>query len=131
MNYDQTASTGMSPAFAIVFGLIYAAVIVFEIAALWKVLVKAGRPGWGAIIPIYNTYLLVKVAGRPGWWVILYFIPLVNIIIHLIVSLDVARNFGKGGAFGFFMVFLLGPIGFPILGFGSAQYQGPSPLQQF
>jgi hypothetical protein len=63
--------------------------------------------------------------------VILYFIPLVNIIIHAIVSLDVARNFGKGGAFGFFMIFLLAPIGIPILGFGSARYQGPSPLQQF
>jgi hypothetical protein len=131
VNYDQTASTGMSPAVAIILGLVYAAIVIFEIAALWKVFTKAGRPGWGAIIPIYNIYLLVKVAGRPGWWVILYIIPIVNIVIHLIVSLDLARNFGKGGAFGVFGLWLFQFIGIPILGFGSAQYQGPRPQQQF
>ena len=61
---------------------------------------KAGKPGWGAIIPFYNIYLIVKVAGRPGWWLILYFIPIVNIIIWLIVCIDVARNFGHGAGFG-------------------------------
>jgi uncharacterized membrane protein YhaH (DUF805 family) len=124
-------NSGMSPAVSIILGLIYLAIIVFEIAAFWKVFEKAGRPGWGAIIPIYNTYLLVKTAGRPGWWVILYFIPIVNIIIHLIVALDVARVFGKGSAFGVFMIWILAPIGIPILGFGSAQYVGPRPQQQF
>jgi hypothetical protein len=106
-------------------------VTVFEIAALWRVFTKAGRPGWGAIIPIYNTYLLVKVAGRPGWWVILYIIPLVNIVIHLIVALDLARNFGKGSAFGVIGMWLFAPIGILILGFGSAQYTGPRGPQQF
>jgi len=125
VNYDQTASTGMSPAVAIILGLVYAAVVIFEIAALWKVFTKAGRPGWGAIIPIYNLYLMLKVAGRPGWWLILYIIPLVNIIIHIIVSLDIARNFGKGGAFGFFLLWLLSLIGYLILGFGKARYIGP------
>ncbi|GAA3435391.1 hypothetical protein [Kutzneria kofuensis] len=66
MNYDQTASSGISPAVAIILALVYVAVIVFEIAAYWKVFEKAGRPGWGAIIPIYNLYLLLKVAGRPA-----------------------------------------------------------------
>ena len=47
----------------------------------WKMFVKAGKPGWGVIIPFYNTYLLCKIAGRPGWWLILFFIPIVNIII--------------------------------------------------
>lgn len=131
MNYDQTASTGMSPAVSIILGLVYLAVVIFEIAALWKVFTKAGRPGWGAIIPFYNIYLMLKVAGRPGWWLILYIIPIVNIIIHLIVSLDIARNFGKGGAFGVFGLWIFGVIGIPILGFGSAQYVGPRPQQQF
>ena len=131
MNYDQTASSGLSPAFFIIFAVIYLAVIVFEIAAYWKVFAKAGRPGWGAIIPIYNVYLMVKVAGRPGWWTILYFIPVVNFVIHLIVSLDIARNFGRGSGFGVVGLWLFSFIGFPILGFGSAQYQGPQPLQQF
>ncbi|KJC65033.1 hypothetical protein SAMN06295879_1296 [Agreia bicolorata] len=97
---------------------------VIAIAGLWATFIKADRHGWAAIIPIYNIYTLVKVAGRPGWWTILFFIPIVNIVIHIIVALDVAKRFGKSGVFGFFLLFLLGFIGYPIIGFGKAQYNG-------
>ena len=80
-------------------------------------------PGWGAIIPIYNIYLMCKVAGKPGWWVLLYLIPCVNLIIGLIVSIDFAKNFGKGTGFGLGLAFL-GFIFFPILGFSDARYLG-------
>jgi hypothetical protein len=97
---------------------------VIAIVGLWATFVKAGRPGWAAIIPIFNIYTLVKTAGRPGWWTILFFIPIVNFVIHIIVSLDVAKRFGKSGVFGFFLLFVLGFIGYPNLGFGKAQYTG-------
>ena len=97
--------------------------VVLMVAALWKVFSKAGHPGWAAIIPIVNTYFLIKVAGRPGWWLILMFIPLVNFIIWIILCIDVAKNFGKGTGFGIGLL-LLPFIFFLILGFGSAQYQG-------
>lgn len=103
--------------------VIYLAVIVFEIAALWRVLAKAGRPGWGAIIPIYNIYLLCKVAGKPGWWTILFFIPLVNIVFAILVWHGVSSRFGHGGGFTAGLV-ILGFIFVPILGFGSSQYRG-------
>jgi len=106
-----------------IFWIVYCAVIILLIAAMWKVFSKAGQPGWAAIIPIFNMYVLCKVAGRPGWWVILMLIPLVNFIILIIVSIDVAKNFGKGAGFGIGL-FLLPFIFYPILGFGSAQYQG-------
>jgi Family of unknown function (DUF5684) len=109
----------------VVGGIIGLAVAVLMIAAMWKVFSKAGQPGWAAIIPIVNMYFLCKVAGRPGWWVILLFIPLLNFIIWIILAIDVAKNFGKGTGFGIGLAFL-GIIFFPILGFGSAQYQGPS-----
>jgi hypothetical protein len=80
-------------------------------------------PGWGAIIPIYNIYLMCKVAGKPGWWALLYLIPCVNLIIALIVSIDVAKNFGKGTGFGLGLA-LLSFIFFPILGFSDARYLG-------
>jgi uncharacterized membrane protein YhaH (DUF805 family) len=99
-------------------------VVVFLIAATWKVFTKAGKPGWAAIIPFYNTYVLCKIAGRPGWWLVLFIIPLVNIVISIIVAIDVAKAFGKGGAFGFFLLWLLPIIGYPILGFGGATYRG-------
>jgi len=80
--------------------LIFIAVVVFLITAEWKVFTKAGRPGWAVLIPIYNIYVQCKIAGRPGWWVLLYFIPLVNIIIALLVSIGLARAFSKSDGFG-------------------------------
>jgi hypothetical protein len=106
-----------------IFGILIA---IFMIAALWKVFTKAGRPGWAAIIPIYNAYVQIKIVGRPGWWLILLFIPLANIVVSLVLAFDLAKSFGKGGAFGFFGLWLFGIIGYPMLGFGSATYQGPS-----
>ena len=105
--------------------IVYLAVVIFEIAALWKVFVKAGHPGWAAIIPIFNLYILLKVVGRPGWWIILYLIPLVNIIILIIVQLDFAKSFGKSVGFAVGLIFL-SFIFVPILGFGSASYRGPA-----
>ena len=110
-----------------VFWVIYAVVVVIAIIALWRVFAKAGRPGWAAIIPIYNIYTLVKVSGNSGWFVLLYFIPVVNIIISVIVALGVAKNFGKSGVFGFVGLWLFSLIGYLILGFGSAQYVGEKP----
>lgn len=92
---------------------------------LWPVFVKAGKPGWGALIPIYNNYLLVKVAGLHGATILLYLIPIVNLVFSIVVAVRVARAFGKGGAFGFFLLWLLSLIGYLILGFGKARYVGP------
>ena len=101
------------------------ALVVVVVAGLWKMFEKAGQPGWAAVIPIYNIYILLKVAGRPGWWLILLFIPFVNIVINIIVAIDVAKAFGQSAVFGFFLNFLFGGIGFVILGFGNYRYLGP------
>jgi hypothetical protein len=92
---------------------------------MWKVFTKAGQPGWASIIPIYNLYIWCKIVGRPWWWILLMLIPFVNFIICIILCIDLAKSFGKGGGFGIGLA-LLGIIFFPILGFGSAQYQGPA-----
>lgn len=107
---------------SIIAGLVWLAVVVLIIAGFWKTFVKAGRPGWAAIIPIYNVYIVLKIAHRPGWWLLLYFIPIVSIVIAIIVSIDVAKAFGKGVGFGIGLA-LLAPIFWAILGFGSATYQ--------
>jgi hypothetical protein len=98
---------------------------VLMIVALWKIFTKAGQPGWACLIPIYNIYILCKIVGRPGWWVILMLIPFVNFIIAIILFIDLAKSFGNGVGFGLGLAFL-GIIFFPILGFGSSQYQGPA-----
>ena len=113
----------MDEGIGIIFWLIYLAFIIFVIASVWKVFEKAGQPGWAAIIPFYNFYVILKIVGRPGWWLILLLIPLVNFVIAIIVYIDLAKSFGKSTGFGIGLVFL-GFIFFPILGFGDAQYQG-------
>jgi hypothetical protein len=109
-----------------IMGLVWLAVIVLFIAALWKVFTKAGHPGWAAIVPIYNAYILVKIAGRPGWWLLMLFIPFVNLVFSILLSIDIAKAFGQSAAWGVILLFLLCGIGYLILGFGSATYQGPS-----
>lgn len=101
------------------------AVIVAVIAGMWKVFVKAGKPGWAAIVPIYNIIVLLQIAGKPLWWIVLFFIPVVNLVMCVLVGIAVAKNFGKSDLFGVGLG-LLGFIFYPVLGFSDAQYQGAS-----
>lgn len=106
----------------VIFAIVYVVFLVLVIAAMWRIFNKAGEPGWAAIIPIYNVIVLLRVAGKPWWWFLLFIIPIVNLIISIIVAIDLARNFGKGGAFAAGLIFL--PfIFYPILAFGDARYQ--------
>lgn len=126
VTYNTTTSVDTG-AFGLFFGaysIFWLVVAVLTIVGVWKTFAKAGRPGWAAIIPIYNIIVMLQVAGRPIWWVILYLIPFVNFVISIIVALDLAKKFGKGAAFGLIALWLFAPIGFLILGFDQSQYQG-------
>ncbi|HET9140966.1 DUF5684 domain-containing protein [Actinophytocola sp.] len=121
---DGTVTTTVDPAaFAPLF-IVTGVIAVFMIVCVWRVFSKAGQPGWAAIIPIYNIYVQCKVARKPGWWTLLFFIPLVNLVFAIIVSIGIAKAFGKGGAFGFFGLVLFPFVGYPILAFGDARYVG-------
>ncbi len=111
-------------------GFLLAALVltVVVIIGWWKMFEKAGEPGWAAIIPIFNIIVLLKIAGRPVWWVVLYLVPIANIIVAIVVAIDIAKAFGQSAVFGFFLNFLLGGIGYLILGFGNYQYRRPLAL---
>jgi Family of unknown function (DUF5684) len=103
---------------ALVFGI-------FTLVVTWRVFTKAGKPGWAAIVPFYGTYVLLKIVGRPGWWLILFFVPIVNIVILILVLIDLAHAFGRSGGFAVLLI-LLQPIGMAILAFShTAVYVGP------
>lgn len=104
-----------------VIGLLIGLVV---LAGVWKTFEKAGKPGWAAIIPIYNIIVILEIAGKPLWWIILFLIPCVNIIVSLLVFIALAKSFGKSEVFGIGL-WLFGFICFPILGFGDAKYIGP------
>jgi uncharacterized protein DUF5684 len=119
-------TSGTSSAGSAVGVILYVAVVVLEIVAMWTVFTKAGRPGWASIVPIYNLYVLLKVAGREGWWIVLFLIPLVNVVVWFIVAIDLAKCFGKTAGFGVGIA-LLSFVFIPILAFGDARYLGPAP----
>src|SRR5690606_37136453 len=100
------------------------AVVLLMIVSMWKIFEKAGRPGWEAIIPIYNAYILLKIVGKPGWWLILFIIPFVNYVFIIWTYNMLSKSFGKNEGFTVGMV-LLGIVFFPILAFGDAKYLGP------
>ncbi len=120
------AGTGGLLAMGGIMTLVILAICVVFIIGMWKVFVKAGQPGWAVLIPIYNVYILLKIAGRPAWWILLCLIPLVNIVIGAIVSIDIAKSFGQSAVFGVVLLFLLGGIGYLVLGFGNYRYVGPA-----
>jgi Family of unknown function (DUF5684) len=119
------ASSSAGLGIALIF---YLGIIVLEIAGMWMVFTKAGKYGWAAIIPFYNTWTMCEVAKRPGWWLILLFIPFVNIVVWFIVAIDLAKAFGKGTGYGV-GVALLSFIFIPMLGFGDAQYDAAAPAR--
>jgi len=99
-------------------------VALIQIISMWKVFTKAGQPGWAAIIPIYNIYIMTKIGGKPGYWTLLCLIPFVSIIFSIWLINMMSKSFGKDEGFTVGLI-LLGFIFWPILGFGSARYLGP------
>ena len=109
------------PLLSLCCGLIFAVVM---IAAQWKIFTKAGKPGWAAIIPIYNFVIYLEIVGRPLWFIVLFFIPFVNFIALILLMMDLAASFGKD------MIYAVLLIVFPyvmllVLAFSDAQYVGP------
>jgi Family of unknown function (DUF5684) len=123
----------MNPELVKEFGptVLLAVVAVVEIAAFWRIFTKAGEPGWASIVPLYNIWVLLRIAGKPGWWLILVFVPLVNIVIGIIETVELAKAFGKSGGFAVGLIFL--PVIFyPVLAWGDAQYQrATAPVSAF
>lgn len=105
--------------------VLYLALVVLVIASLWVIFTKAGKPGWACLIPIYNIIVLLEIVGKPWWWLLLYLVPVVNIV-YLVWTFNLlSKSFGKGVGFTLGLIFL-GFIFFPILAFSDAKYIGPA-----
>ena len=99
-------------------------IYVILVAGMWKMFEKAGIAGWKAIIPIYNIYLeTVYIAKKEWWYVILYFIPVVNIFALIKIHMEVAKNFRISSPLTFSLgMTFLAFIFYPILGFGDYKF---------
>jgi hypothetical protein len=106
------------------FVVIYLAIIVFYAICGWKIYEKAGKPGWAAIIPIYNIIVMLEIVGKPWWWFFLFLIPIVNLVFAIMMLHQLSLSFGKDSGFTLGLLFL-GFIFYPILAFGDSKYEGP------
>ncbi|MDD3629385.1 MAG: DUF5684 domain-containing protein [Actinomycetota bacterium] len=123
MTNIETAFATMAVGLTFFLIFLSSALSILLIVSLWKIFTKAGKPGWASIVPIYNTIVMLEIAGKPIWWIILLFIPVVNLVISIIVIVELANKFGKSGGFAAGLIFL--PVIFyPILAFSSAKYTG-------
>jgi|SRR6266852_5328489 len=103
----------------------FVAIFAILVIPYWVVFTKAGQAGWKSLIPIYNSYILLKIVGRPGWWLLLFLVPIVNVVILIIVTNDLSKSFGHGAGFTLGLLFL-SIIFYYVLAFGSSTYRGPA-----
>ena len=99
------------------------ALSVLLIVAMWMIFKKAGKPGWAAIVPFYNIYVLYEITWGSGWRFLMLLIPFYNIVLGIQTQVKLAKAFGKSGGFAVGLIFL--PYVFqPILGFDGSAYLG-------
>ena len=132
--YDvgSTVATGFGVALGIIafVCILSIAISIFMLVCLWKVYKKAGKKGWETLIPIYNNIVLLEIANLPMWYIILIFVPFVNVAIMFYVYIELAKKFGQSALFGVGLVFLY-PIFIAILAFNkSCVYQAEPVLGQ-
>lgn len=96
--------------------------VVLTIVAEWKIFKKAGKDGWKALIPIYNAYTLLQILNMEPMLCFLSIIPGANLMLGIVMSVKLAKSFGKGNGFAVGLI-LLEPIFEMILGFGDAKYK--------
>mgnify|MGYP004495653349 FL=1 len=141
MNYDYSTSytsadlaiAGITGGLMVVYGILGCVIGVLGIIAMWKIFTKAGKPGWAAIIPVYNMVVLYQIVGlNPLLLLILIgsIIPFVNFLVaiaffvlNIISSIKLSKVFGKGTGFAVGLIFL--PFIFQlILAFDKSEYVG-------
>ena len=132
-SYGYADDSSLIEAFLGVFGVIFLIALAFGIlmiVANWKLFQKAGKPGWAAIVPFYNQYVLAEISWGNGWFFLITFatiIPLIGsiatIIFFVMSQIKLAKAFGKDGGFSVGLIFL-NPIFLAILAFGKSEYVG-------
>lgn len=126
MDYSRAITNAAnSELFITIAVVLWVVMIVLSFVANWKIFVKAGRPGWMGLIPLYNLYILLKIADKSGWLLILFLIPisLVQLIAVMLLGFGIGKAFGKGTAYTVFLLILI-PIGYLFIAFDKSKYIG-------
>jgi hypothetical protein len=104
---------------------IWLPIILFAIAGMigmWKTFEKAGKPGWAAIVPVYNGMIVAEIAGRPSWWGLGFLVSPISLVVAFIFGMDIAKRFGRSQTFGIIGLGLFAAVGYCMIGFGKDTY---------
>lgn len=103
-NEDRNAAL-LGGGILLVCAVIGLALYVYLALALYTIANKTHTENaWMAWIPIVNVVLLLNVAKKPIWWIILFFIPLVSLVMAIIVWMAVAEARGKPNWWGILLI---------------------------
>ena len=93
---DVVATTGLGAVFGFLafVWIICLAIGVFSIICNWKVYKKAGKKGWESIVPIYNIVTLLEITNLPMWYIILFFVPIANIVVMFLIYIELVKLIG-------------------------------------
>lgn len=130
---DSSSILAMFFAFLAVYMVFILIIVAYMALVQWKIFVKAGKPGWAALIPVYNSVVYFQICGLNPWLLILFAIPFVNFIaipvLMIMATINLVKYFGKDVGYVFGMIFL--PLIFlSILAFGKAKYTRPEQTTQ-
>ncbi len=129
MTEQEMAGAGLLAGFGLMMLAIWFAIALVLFASIWKLFTKAGQPGWAAIIPFYNTYVMVvPICGLHIMWFIFFFVPVLNMVASIYLPFKLASAYGKGAGFGIGLI-LLPFIFLPLLAFGSSTWVGAGDAQ--
>ncbi len=138
MTLHTALASGMLPAMtttttttdpAAVAGAMVGSLLVFVLGflilgfALMGMFTKAGEPKWAAFVPLYNMIVLLRISGLSPWLILLAFVPVANIVLSVLLSINVAKVFGKGTGTAV-LLFFFGIIMYFVLSYGDARYLG-------
>jgi hypothetical protein len=134
---SKVSASGSNSALILIVLAVLLVVGILAVAGMWRTFQKAGRPGWAAIVPFYNYYVLFEIGGKPGWLgiivILLAFIPFIGSLVVLalliIVNLEVAKRFNRSTLFAVLGLTLFSFVGYAMLGFGHDEYHDPTLAQ--
>lgn len=119
-------SSGLMAAFGagmMIYSIVMLAISILTIVSMWKLFTKAEYPGWAAIVPFYNIWVLFEIVYGNGAKMFLLLIPFANFVFMIMLYIELAKCYGKDTGFGIGLVFL-SPIFLPMLAFGNNEYLG-------
>ncbi len=126
--YDTTTTVDPATAAAVggfILALVFGTLLFYTLpllVGLWKLFTKAGQPGWAAIVPFYNLWVITKVGGSEPWkfWalvacIVVSFVPLLGLltglaalVLEILIVVSFASKYDRDA--GFWVLLFLLPI---------------------